>query len=39
MTRREIYALRDASGLSRNAFYRAYFRQVQPADETDELER
>jgi ADP-ribose pyrophosphatase YjhB (NUDIX family) len=38
MTRSEIYALRDASGLSRTAFYRAYFRQVQPGDETDELE-
>ena len=38
MTRGEIYAQRDAYGLLRNAFYRAYFRQVQPGDETDELE-
>jgi len=37
MKRSQIYALRDASGLSPAAFYRQHFRPVQPDDEVDEL--
>ena len=39
MTRREIYALRDASGLSCPGFYQKHFLPVQPADEIDEIGR
>ncbi|OGO35214.1 MAG: hypothetical protein A2W35_10940 [Chloroflexi bacterium RBG_16_57_11] len=39
MTRREIYALRDVSGLSRPDFYRKHFTPVQPGEEIDEIGR
>jgi hypothetical protein len=39
MTRREIYALRDASGLSRSGFYQKHFLPVQSGDEIDEIGR
>ncbi len=37
ITRSDIYALRDRSGLSRAEFYRRYFRPPQPEDEVDDL--
>jgi ADP-ribose pyrophosphatase YjhB (NUDIX family) len=39
MNRRDIYAIRDSSGLLRSEFYRKHFPPVSPQDETDELGR
>jgi ADP-ribose pyrophosphatase YjhB (NUDIX family) len=37
MTRQQIYALRDQSGLARREFYWHHFQPMQPGDETDDL--
>lgn len=37
LTRREVYAMRDRSGLSRVEFYRRHFRMPQEGDEVYEL--
>ncbi len=37
MTRRQTYALRDQSGLSRSEFYWQHFRPFQPGEEINEL--